>query len=127
MPIRNILLSTLPGLESGYFGMKRMMYIVPILAGEYTQAECNSRYIVTINGKDFGECSFCRSSCPSRDLFKEPDSGIALKCDVCGEPMPEGGPMCVQWCPSGALTYAPERTQEIELPEEEEALEVEEL
>jgi ferredoxin len=41
--------------------------------------------------------------------------------------MPEGGPMCVQWCPSGALTYAPERTQEIELPEEEEEPEVEEL
>jgi benzoyl-CoA reductase subunit BamC len=100
---------------------------VPILAGEYTPAECNSRYVITMNGKEYGECSFCRSCCPSRDLFKEPDSGIALKCDACGEPMPEGGPMCVQWCPSGALTYAPERTEEIELPEEEVEAEVEEL
>jgi benzoyl-CoA reductase subunit BamC len=109
------------------FGDETNDVFVPILAGEYTQAECNSRYIVTINGKDFGECSFCRSSCPSRDLFKEPDTGIALKCDVCGEPMPEGGPMCVQWCPSDALTYAPERIEEIVAAEDEEAAEVEEL
>jgi benzoyl-CoA reductase subunit BamC len=100
---------------------------VPILAGEHTPVECNSRYIVTINDKEYGECSFCRSSCPSRDLFKEPDSGIALKCDVCGEPMPDGGPMCVQWCANGALTYAPQRTEQIVLPEEEVEEEVEEL
>jgi benzoyl-CoA reductase subunit BamC len=99
---------------------------VPILAGEYTEAECNARYRMTINGKEYGECSFCRASCPSRDLFKEPDSGVALKCDACGEPMPEGGPMCVQWCQSDALTYAPERTEEVEAVEEEEE-EVEEL
>ena len=100
---------------------------VPILAGEYTETECNARYIMTIDGKEYGECSFCRSSCPSRDLFKEPDSGVALKCDACGEPMPEGGPMCVQWCVSDALTYAPERTEEVELAEEEVEEEVEEL
>jgi benzoyl-CoA reductase subunit BamC len=93
---------------------------VPILAGDYAQAECNSRYIIEINGKEYGECSFCRSSCPSRDIFKEPDTGVALKCDVCGEPMPEGGPTCVQWCASGALLYAPERTEELEAAEEEE-------
>ena len=100
---------------------------VPILAGEYTQTECNARYAITINGKEYGECTFCRSCCPSRDLFKEPDSGIALKCDACGEPMPEGGPWCVQWCSSDALTYASERTEEVEVAEEEEEEEVEEL
>jgi len=36
-------------------------------------------------------------------------------------------PICVQWRPSGALTYAPERTEEIELPDEEVEAEVEEL
>jgi hypothetical protein len=35
--------------------------------------------------------------------------------------------MCVQWCANGALIYAPERTEEIELAEEEEEDEVEEL
>ena len=98
---------------------------VPILAGEYTETECNARYIMTIDGKEYGECSFCRASCPSRDLFKEPDSGIALKCDACGEPMPEEGPLCVKWCVSNALTYAPERIEEVEIPDQEE--EVEEL
>jgi benzoyl-CoA reductase subunit BamC len=100
---------------------------VPILAGEYTETECNSRYVMTINDKEYGECSFCRSSCPSRDIFKEPDTGVALKCDACGEPMPEGGPTCVQWCSSGALIYASERTEELEAAEEEEEEEVEEL
>ena len=77
---------------------------VPVLAGQFTDAECNSRSVLAINGKEYGECSFCRASCPSRDLFKEPDSGIPLKCDMCGEPPPEK-PMCVKWCLSEALTY----------------------
>jgi benzoyl-CoA reductase subunit BamC len=101
---------------------------VPILAGEYTATECNSRYISVINGKMYSECSFCRSSCPSRDLFKEPDTNVPLKCDACGEPMPEGGPLCVQWCLHDALTYEPERVEEITVGEEEkEEEEVEEL
>ena len=85
---------------------------VPVIAGVYTDVECVGRDIVVINGKEYGECSFCRSSCPSRDLFKEPDAPeIPLKCDMCGEPMPEGGPLCVQWCKVDALTYA-EREEE---------------
>jgi benzoyl-CoA reductase subunit BamC len=100
---------------------------VPIMAGEYTETECNARYQMTINGKQYGECSFCRASCPSRDIFKDPISGVALKCDACGEPMPEGGPTCVQWCGTGALTYAPERKKEIELAEEAVSDEVEVL
>ncbi len=77
---------------------------VPIKAGPYTDVECSGRNIIIIKGKEYGECSFCRSSCPSRDLFKEPDSEIPLKCDMCGEPpLPE--PLCVKWCLPGALTY----------------------
>ncbi len=100
---------------------------VPILAGRYTDVECVGRMTTTIKGKEYGECSFCRQSCPSRDLFKEPDSSLPLECDMCGEPMPEGGPMCVQWCFSDALIYAPERTEELEVAEEEEEAGVEEL
>ena len=55
------------------------------------------------------------ASCPSRDLFKEPDSGLPLKCDMCeGE---EGGPLCVKWCLNDVLTYEEE---EVEVEEEEE-------
>ena len=98
---------------------------VPILGGPYTEAECNGRYVMTIKGKEYGECSLCRNTCPSRDLFKEPDSQLPLKCDMCGEPpLPE--PLCVKWCLTDALTYH-EREEEIEIEEEAVDEEVEEL
>jgi len=45
---------------------------------------------------------------------------------MCGEPMPEGGPLCVQWCESEALTYDEKEIEE-EIEEEEELEEVEVL
>lgn len=84
---------------------------VPLFAGMYTDVECLGRNVVTIKGKEYGECSFCRCSCPVRDLFKEPDDpDIPLKCDMCGEPPPPE-PLCVKWCLSDALTYV-EREEE---------------
>ena len=84
---------------------------VPVFAGEYTEAECNGRNTYTINGREYDECSFCRASCPSRELFKEPDSNLPLKCDMCEERSPEEEPLCVQWCINDALTYE-EREEE---------------
>jgi benzoyl-CoA reductase subunit BamC len=52
---------------------------VPIRAGDYTPSECNGRHIYIINGKQYSECSFCGASCPSRDYFIEPDSGLPLR------------------------------------------------
>ena len=90
---------------------------VPIRAGEYTQVECTGRNLYTINGKEYSECSFCGTVCPTRDLFKEPDSGLPLKCDMCeGEP-DVTVPMCVQACEPGCLTF---EESEVEVPEEEE-------
>lgn len=86
---------------------------VPVLAGEYAEAECNGRYTITIDGKEYGECSFCRASCPSRELFKEPDSDLPLKCDMCEDDPPQEKPLCVQWCINDALTYE-EREEEVE-------------
>lgn len=83
---------------------------VPIIGGPYTEAECNGRSVIVVKGKEYGECSFCRASCPARDLFKEPDSGLPLKCDMCGEPPPPE-PLCVKWCLTDALTYI-EREEE---------------
>jgi benzoyl-CoA reductase subunit BamC len=78
---------------------------VPTYAGEYTESECNGRNVYTVEGKIYDECAFCRASCPSRDLFKDPDSGLPLKCDMCLDDPPQDEPLCVKWCLSDALTY----------------------
>jgi benzoyl-CoA reductase subunit BamC len=83
---------------------------VPVYAGEYAKAECMGRDNYVIDGKEYGECSFCRASCPSRDAFKEPDSGLPLKCDMCEG---EEKPLCVEWCLNDALIYE-EREEEVE-------------
>jgi benzoyl-CoA reductase subunit BamC len=74
----------------------------------------------TIDGKEYDECAFCRASCPSRSEFKEPDSGLPLKCDMCEG---EESPLCVQWCFNDALVYE-EREEEVEDVEDQEELEV---
>ena len=86
---------------------------VPIRAGDYTPSECNGRHIYTINGKEYSECSFCGASCPSRDYFIEPDSGLPLKCDMCESIPPLEQPWCVKVCGEHALTYV-EREVELE-------------
>jgi benzoyl-CoA reductase subunit BamC len=78
---------------------------VPLRAGEYSPAECSGRHAFTVDGKEYPECSFCGVSCPSRDLFKEPGTGLPLKCDMCRELPPLSEPLCVQVCGPGALTY----------------------
>lgn len=90
---------------------------VPVYAGEYTVAECAGRDKYVIDGKEYDECSFCRASCPSREEFKEPDSGLPLKCDMCEG---EEEPLCVKWCLVDALILE-EREEEVEdQPEPEE-------
>jgi benzoyl-CoA reductase subunit BamC len=91
-----------------------------VYAGEYTMAECAGRDKYTIDGKEYDECSFCRASCPSREEFKEPDSGLPLKCDMCEG---EDEPLCVKWCLVDALTLE-EREEEVEEQEEMEDLEL---
>ena len=93
---------------------------VPVYAGEYTAAECAGREKYVIDGKEYEECAFCRASCPSRDEFKEPDSGLPLSCDMCEG---EDEPLCVKWCINDALTYE-EREEEIEEEVEQEKLEI---
>jgi benzoyl-CoA reductase subunit BamC len=78
---------------------------LPVLAGEYAPAECSGRVKYAEGGKEYRECDFCRASCPSRDVFKEPDSGLSLTCDMCESDPPLEKPMCVQWCLNDALIY----------------------
>ncbi|WP_291466531.1 (4Fe-4S)-binding protein [Desulfobacula sp.] len=94
---------------------------VPVYAGEYTVAECAGRDKYMIDGKEYDECAFCRASCPSRDEFKEPDSGLPLKCDMCEG---EDEPLCVKWCHAEALIY--EEREEI-IPEDQEEQEQEDM
>ena len=89
---------------------------VPIRASGYTAAECSGRNHYVIEGKEYSECAFCPASCPSRDWFKEPDSGLPLKCDMCEDVPPLAEPMCVQMCARGCLTYS---EREVEVVEEE--------
>jgi benzoyl-CoA reductase subunit BamC len=95
---------------------------VPVYAGEHAAAECAGRDKYIIDGKEYEECAFCRASCPSRDLFKEPDSGLPLKCDMCESDPTLKEPLCVQWCLVDALTYE-EREEEVEEGEAQEELE----
>jgi benzoyl-CoA reductase subunit BamC len=63
-----------------------------------------------IDGKEYDECSFCRAACPSRELFRDPDSGLPLRCDMCeGEEIP----LCVTVCHNDVLIYE-EREEEVE-------------
>ena len=87
---------------------------VPIRATDYARAECDGRNTYTINGKEYSACSFCGNVCSSRDLFKEPDSGLPLRCDMCEEDPELKEPWCVQVCTIDALTYE-EREEEAEV------------
>ena len=93
---------------------------VPVYAGDYTAAECAGRDKYMIDGKEYEECAFCRASCPSRGDFKEPDSGLPLKCDMCEG---EDEPLCVKWCIADALVLE-EREEEVEEEEAQEELEI---
>jgi len=86
---------------------------LPVYAGEYTAAECTGRNKYILDGKEYCECDFCRASCSSRNLFKEPDSGLPLKCDMCEDQPPREKPMCVEWCLNEALLYT-ERDEEVD-------------
>jgi benzoyl-CoA reductase subunit BamC len=96
---------------------------IPVYAGDYAPAECMGRDKYIIDGKEYDECGFCRASCSSRDIFKEPDSGLPLKCDMCESDPTLEKPMCVQWCLNDALVYE-EREEEVD---EEEAAKPEEM
>jgi len=95
---------------------------LPVYAGEYTAAECMGRDIYILDGREYEECAFCRASCPSRSLFKEPDSGLPLKCDMCEDEPPLEEPLCVKWCINDALIY---EVREEEVEEEEKLDEME--
>ncbi len=87
---------------------------LPVYAGEYTAAECMGRDRYVLDGREYSDCDFCRASCPSRDAFKEPDSKLPLKCDMCEDDPPLAEPLCVKWCINDALVYEEKQVEETE-------------
>lgn len=75
-------------------------HFFPTIAGPGTEAKCNSRLTIDLGAVSVDKCVLCRASCPAKPLFRDPETGAALKCDFCGEPP---NPSCVKWCPTGAL------------------------
>ncbi len=97
---------------------------VPVHAGNFTRSECDGRHVYQLHGKQYSECSFCRASCPSRDFFIEPDSGLPLKCDMCEDEPPLAEPLCVTVCQLGCLTYEVRQVEtEVDELAEREAME----
>lgn len=95
---------------------------LPVYAGEFADAECMGRNKYVIDGKEYSECDFCRAACSWRNVFKEPDSGLPLKCDMCEDDPTLEKPMCVQWCIHQALVY---ETREEQIEEEVKPADVE--
>jgi len=85
---------------------------LPVYAGEYTAAECAGRDKYIIDGREYEECAFCRASCPSRGFFREPDSDLPLKCDMCESDPTLEEPWCVTWCLADALVFE-QREEEV--------------
>jgi benzoyl-CoA reductase subunit BamC len=77
----------------------------PVIAGPYTDAECNAQNYIVIGDHEYDGCVLCRASCPAKPIFKEPDTDIPLKCDFCGDP-PD--PQCVKVCAKEALILVDE-------------------
>ena len=74
--------------------------IYPVMSGPFNTEECTSQFEMQIGDKTYDGCSICRASCADRTWFKEPDTQILLRCDLCGDP-PD--PQCVRWCPCNAI------------------------
>ena len=56
--------------------------------------------IVRVNAMLCIMCQNCSAACPISHPYYEEDNHQAVKCDQC-----DGNPLCVQQCPTGAITY----------------------
>ena len=54
-------------------------------------------------------CKLCMLACPFGNIHFDDERGAAIKCELC-----EGNPRCVEYCPTGALTYQEVETVAVE-------------
>jgi Fe-S-cluster-containing dehydrogenase component len=62
----------------------------------------DDRGVVILHDEECIRCGACLSSCPYDAIFYNEECDRYLKCDLCAGR--EGGPLCVELCPVGALT-----------------------
>ena len=63
----------------------------------------DGRGVVVLLDDECNRCGLCASSCPYAAIFFHAGQDRYLKCDLCvGR---ADGPLCVELCPVGALTY----------------------
>lgn len=60
---------------------------------------------VLIDNKKCTGCGDCVLACGRAAITIDLETGLATKCDLCG-----GDPRCVQYCPTGCLTFAEPET-----------------
>lgn len=73
----------------------------PVVADEFDLKECTAVKELMVREEEPGENSIRKLPFDEKTWFKEPDTAIILRCDLCGDP-PD--PHCVKWCPSNAIT-----------------------
>ena len=61
--------------------------------------------IVLVDRASCTSCYVCVDACSHRAVFRPPDQGPPLVCDLC-----HGRPLCVEKCPTDALILSPERS-----------------
>jgi carbon-monoxide dehydrogenase iron sulfur subunit len=66
----------------------------------------DDRGVVIIHDEECTRCGACASACPYDAILYHAAEDRYLKCDLCTSR--EGGPLCVELCPVGALTLSVE-------------------
>lgn len=94
---------------------------IPILCAHCTEPPClfacpldlisrdQAAGVVTARESVCIGCKACLISCPFGAVSFDEGRGVAVRCDQC-----QGDPMCVKFCPTGALQYV--RTELADLP-----------
>jgi carbon-monoxide dehydrogenase iron sulfur subunit len=62
----------------------------------------DERQVAIIEEDSCVACGICAEECPHNAIFYNPVQDRYLKCDLCAAW--GGGPLCVEFCPAGALT-----------------------
>jgi ferredoxin len=74
---------------------------LPVIAGPYTEAACNSKENMMINGQEVDGCVVCRASCPVNPLSKNRIRGYRSSV-ISAET--RRIPSASRWCDPDALT-----------------------
>ena len=89
-----------------------ILYSVPIVCQQCEKPFCKeicparaiSRDVKTnalvVDEKKCIGCKYCFNVCPFGGISMDQKKGVAIKCDFC-----DGEPKCVEFCPTGALSF----------------------